>query len=55
MLANPHRVQVQEHIVHHGVGARSLVGRVRLTEQRSPQRTAAQGHVYTLEELSQRT
>ena len=50
VLADAHRVDVQEHVVHDRVRARALVARVGLPEQRPPDRAAPDRLVDPLQE-----
>ena len=50
VLPNAHRVQVQEHVVHHRIRPRPLVVGVRVAEQRSPDRAAADALIDPLQE-----
>ena len=50
VLADAHRVDVQENVVHHGVRSRALVVGVRLAEERPPDDAPADGLVHPLEE-----
>ena len=50
VLADAHRVDVQEDVVHDRVRARTLVARVRLAEERAPHHAPADGLVHPLEE-----
>ena len=50
VLADPHRVDVQEDVVHDRVRARALVARVGLAEERAPHDASAHRVIHPLEE-----